>query len=103
MLQLKIRPLALRDITEIAEYLEAQSGLELAQRFVSAIESDLERLCQLPDIGSPCHFQRTEAQSIRRWPVDGFERWLIFYEPTNKCIEIIRVLHGARNISEILD
>lgn len=103
MLRLTIRPLALQDISEIAEYLYVQSGSELADRFVSAIEGDLHRLCQLPDIGSPCHFQRTEVQNLRRWAVNGFERWLVFYLPKNTAIEIIRVLHGARNISEILD
>lgn len=103
MRRLSIRPRALRDVGEVAEYLEQQSTLELAVRFISALEGDLERLCLMPEIGASCQFRRVEASNIRRWPVDGFEKWLIFYRATKTKIEIIRVLHGARNIGEILD
>ncbi len=39
---------------------------------------------------------------LRRRPVKGFERYLIFYHLSDGKVHIIRVLHGARDISSIL-
>jgi len=103
MRHVKIRPLAWQDISETAEYLESQSGLELAERFLNAIIADLELLSKMPQMGALCGFQSSEARDIRRWPVTNFERWLLFYKPLDSEIEIARVLHGAQDINAILD
>lgn len=31
-----------------------------------------------------------------------FERWLIFYIPADNTVQIVRVLHGARDLPTIL-
>jgi len=36
------------------------------------------------------------------WPVNGFRRQLIFYISTNETIEIVRLLHGARDVDSLL-
>jgi toxin ParE1/3/4 len=40
---------------------------------------------------------------LRQWPVPGFEKYLIFYRPAEDGIDVVRVLHGARDLDAILD
>ena len=39
---------------------------------------------------------------VRSWGIRGFPNHLIFYRPTDDRIEVIRVLHAARDIETIL-
>jgi len=43
----------------------------------------------------------TRLKGLRRIPVKGFENYLVFYLPHQGGIDVIRVLHGARNIDNI--
>jgi hypothetical protein len=43
------------------------------------------------------------TRHVRRWPVKDFESWLIFYQPRRYGVEIVRIIHGARNIKALLD
>lgn len=74
MCRLLFRPRAWQDITETAEYLEAQSGIELAERFINAVNETAQSLLKMPQIGSPCRFQRPELRDYRVMQVDDFER-----------------------------
>ena len=38
---------------------------------------------------------------MRRTPVRGFRQFILFYRANDAGIEIIRVLHGARDIESI--
>lgn len=40
---------------------------------------------------------------LRRWPIPGFRNYLIFYRPMENGVEIVRVLHGARDIAAALE
>jgi toxin ParE1/3/4 len=40
---------------------------------------------------------------LRIWRIDGFPNHLIFYRPIEGGIEIVRVLHGARDIDAVLE
>jgi len=42
------------------------------------------------------------AEGLRRWPVPGFRNYLIFYRPTETGVNIVRVLHGSRDITAAL-
>jgi len=39
---------------------------------------------------------------IQHWAVRGFESHLIFYRDTEEALEVIRILHGARELESIL-
>jgi toxin ParE1/3/4 len=45
---------------------------------------------------------KPQAVSVRSWPVKGFGNYPIFYHPTRYGIEIIRIIHGARDIETIV-
>ena len=40
---------------------------------------------------------------MRSWAVSGFENYLIFYRPQSEGIEVVRFVHGARDIPSLLD
>ncbi len=39
---------------------------------------------------------------LRRWSVTGFPNHLILYREWNGVLEVVRVVHGARNLVELL-
>lgn len=97
-------PRAERDIEcQVDYYLLEVGSLDPAERFVVALEETLELLVGNPGIGSAREFARNELAGVRSFPVKSFGRHLIFYRPTEQGIEILRVLHGARDLGAILD
>jgi hypothetical protein len=53
------------------------------------------------EAGQRCNFASDMAEGIRVWPANGFRNPLIFYRPMNEGVEIVRVLHGARDIESL--
>jgi len=98
-----VRARARRDILSSAEYLDEHAGVETAQRFLDATQSTFEALAKMPKLGSLCAFRKPALRRIRRWPVKGFENWLIFYQARRNGVEIVHLIHGARGIESLLD
>jgi toxin ParE1/3/4 len=98
-----IRPGAWRDINQQLDYLETQAGLETAERFLDQLRASADELALMPSIGRLCGFRRPSLRRVRRWPVKGFSNWLIFYLPLQEGVEILHVMHGARDIESLLD
>lgn len=92
-----IRQCADRDLDEHLVFLARQSH-GLANRFLDAFEQTVRRLAETPDRGFPW-----ESTEIRVWSVRGFGNHLVFYRLIDDGIEIIRVLHAARDIGSLLD
>lgn len=97
-----IQPRAERDIEERADYLRRNADLATGARFQAAALNDILGLLEAPLKGSPRRFRHARLAELRQWPVSGFERVLIFYRWTDYGIEVLRVLHGARDIARIL-
>ena len=97
-----LRPKADIDIDCQFEFLAVEAGLATALRFLKAFQQTCDRLQEEPELGSPRTFGDPRLAGLRVWPVSGFRRQLIFYIPTRHTIEIIRVLHGARDIEGLL-
>ena len=94
------RTQAERDIEESFVYI-GEENLDAGVRFLVAAEESLEFVAKMPLIGSPREFRSSRLRNIRVWPVKGFEDHLIFYRPTDDGIEVLRVLHGKRDIEDI--
>ncbi len=102
MAEVFVRARARRDILSNAEYLEEHGGLETALRFLDAIQNTFEALARMPKMGASCAFRSPALRHIRRWPVKGFENWLIFYLARRNGVEIVHLIHGARDIESLL-
>jgi toxin ParE1/3/4 len=56
----------------------------------------------MPGIGSPRYAEIPLVRGIRMLAIKDFEKYLLFYLESEDCVDVIRVLHGARDIPEAL-
>jgi toxin ParE1/3/4 len=98
-----VRPLAWREINKELDYLEEQAGLKTAERFLDQLIKSFDTLAHMPKMGVLCGFRKPATRRLRRWPVKDFENWLAFYQVRRYGVEIVHVLHGARDIERLLD
>jgi toxin ParE1/3/4 len=97
-----IRPAADRDLDEQAEYYLSRSP-DTAVRWYQATEEAIEFLARNPGIGTIRETRKSILRGIRTWPISGFERHIIFYRPIDAGVDILRVIHGSRDIDRILE
>ncbi len=97
-MKIAFRRQALRDLENVYLHLVGTSP-QVADGFLAAIREELSLLASHPFLGRRRHF---EHLGLRSWRVRGYEKFLVFYRPTDRQVEIIRILHGARDIAELL-
>ena len=61
------------------------------------------RLSGMPGIGSPYETANPRLAGLRCVRISGFPRYLVFYRSLEENIEVVRVLHGSRDIKTILE
>jgi toxin ParE1/3/4 len=101
MVHAVILPRAQADIDETAAYI-AGDNVRAGLGFLTALGAVCVRLTEMPRLGRVCVEPSPRGAEIRCCPVKGFANWLVFYRPQQDRIEIIRVLHGARDVGTIL-
>jgi toxin ParE1/3/4 len=77
--------------------------MDAAAKFLDALERDYLKLLRMPGMGAKREFENPRFVDLRSWPVSGFRNYLIFYRRISSGIEIVRVLHGARDIESIFE
>ena len=82
-------------------YFGEQADVELAERYFAAIDKTCLQLVKHPQSGTLYDSEIARLKGLRRFPVSGFEKYLIFYLPQGNGIDVIRVLHGARDIDSL--
>lgn len=96
-----IRPRAQADIDDTVEYL-GQDNPDAARRFLTATEQTFQQLLVTPGLGQVREYLNPKLRGLRSWRIRRFERWLTFYRPTDDGIEVVRILHGARDLAPLL-
>lgn len=96
------RPRARLDLLEQFVYLGQQGNVELAERYFGAVQATCARLARQPRSGTHYGSRIPRLAKIRRAPVRGFSKHYVFYVPTSTGIDVVRVLHSARDIDRIL-
>jgi toxin ParE1/3/4 len=96
------RDSALADLADHAFYL-AEDAPDVADRFIDAFEAAAERLSQMPHIGATYPTGNPALFGLRRWPLKGFEKYLIFYLVFEDAVDIVRIIHSSRDLARILD
>ena len=92
-----IRAAAKRDLLRHAFYI-ADNSPQAAARFLDAARDTFEQLLRFPTLGSSHDPMVSRLEGIRRFRVKGFEDYLVFYRPTQTGIDVVRLIHGARDI-----
>lgn len=90
------RPLAGADIDEIWDYIAADRLVQ-ADAWVDRLEGKLRLLATRPMMGRA---REELSADVRSMP---FERYVIFYVPLADGIDIVRVLHSARDIDAVFE
>ena len=86
---------------EQAEYLTVHGSVEVGLRFYRAAEEAFQLLSRRPKLGSVIKFGSPYLTGVRTFPLKGFPAHLVFYRPVKDGIEIVRVLHGARDLKRL--
>jgi toxin ParE1/3/4 len=76
---------------------------DAANRFRHAAEATLTALAKTPGLGEPYQVANPQLVGLRCARVRRFKNYLIFYRPIPGGIDVIRVLHAARDIRDILE
>jgi toxin ParE1/3/4 len=98
-----VRPKADRDIDDIADELSERASLEVGLHFLANTYKTLTLLVSHPEMGWPCRSQNRQLPNVRVFQVGKpFEKYLIFYQALGERLEVLRVLHGAQDLEQIL-
>ena len=87
-------PSARRDLQEILEFI-ALDKPAAALRHVERLEDACLELAKNPELGAA---RNDILPRLRVWSVGNY---VIFYRPSDDGVEIIRVVHGARDFNEL--
>jgi antitoxin ParD1/3/4/toxin ParE1/3/4 len=94
----RLTPAAVDDLFEIWKFI-AEQNLTAADDVEADLLSNCQRVAERPDLG---HYRRDLTdKSVRFFTVR--DTYLIVYDPATMPLEVIRVLHGARDVSAELE
>lgn len=85
------RPLAAADILDIWDHI-AEDSLDQADRWIDKLDEKFGILATQPLMGRA---REELAAGLRSFP---FGRYVIFYMPVQDGIDVVRVLHSARDV-----
>jgi toxin ParE1/3/4 len=89
-----VQPQAKEDMLQIYAYI-ADSNLEAADRVAKAIDDTIDYLCENPMSGNKIEFD--PENKMRSRTVLKFRNYIIFFRQEDNTLQILRVLHSARN------
>ena len=90
--------LAERDLDQIKGYLVEHAGPRIARRVMKGIRSALDLLGKDLDAGHGR--EDLTSRPVKFWAVYSY---LVVYDPETKPVQILRGLHGMRDVEDILN
>ncbi len=91
-----LTPLAEQDLIDIWDHV-ATDNISAAHRLLNRLEATIRKLAKTPLIG---HFREDLADRRQRFFL--VYSYLIVYRPESRPMQVLRVLHAARDIRELL-
>jgi len=90
------RPAVRNDLIDMYMHI-ARDNRDAAERFLDAVEATFKSVAEMPGMGTALPELNPRLPLLRRIPVKAFHNYVIYYVPTDGGIQVIRVLHAARN------
>ena len=97
-----LRPRADQDLDEHSYYLAKEANPEVGHRFLVAAHETFALLATQPEMGWRFRLKHPRLESLRVFRISGFEKMLVLYLPLESGVEIVRVIHGSRNLLALL-
>ena len=92
-------PESLADIALQADYYAHRENIALAQRFTDVVKATVRLLATHPRIGKETDYEHPKLAGIRFFLVrKPFDKHLIFYRVCGSTLDIVRIVHGARDL-----
>jgi toxin ParE1/3/4 len=92
-----LAPEAASDLVQIWRYVKKQSSTAVAERVESVIREKIVFLAGSPGAG---HWRKNLTdEPVRFFPVYSY---LIVYRPETKPLQVVSILHGRRDLEQIL-
>ena len=99
----RLRPAAGRDLEAIVDYLAQRSPIA-AVRFVEAAQATFEHIGFMPEAFPAAPTRKAGLKGIRWRALTGaFTRYAVFYRAEGTYVDVVRVLHLARDIEAIFE
>ncbi len=92
-----LAPEAARDLVQIWRYIKKHSTVEMADRVESVIRNKIVFLAGNPSAG-PWRKDLTDAP-VKFFPAYSY---LIVYRPDTKPLQVVSILHGRRDVKQLL-
>lgn len=100
--RLRVTPAADKDIEEIAAYI-VRDSVEQAMRFYVAVEATYGHVVQRPNAWRPVmDLGQPRAEGLRYRPLLGFPNHLVLFRVLAETVEVVRILHAARDLPAVL-
>jgi toxin ParE1/3/4 len=90
-------PLAHEDLQTIWDYLAEEAGEETAEGLLDVIQEKCEKIAASPEAGQ---LRNELLVNLRSFVVKSY---VVFYMPLSDGIDVVRVLHGARDIETVFE
>jgi toxin ParE1/3/4 len=94
------RRTAQSDLLHLARWI-AQDNPAAAHRFLDAAREAADVLAGQPRLAPAGRFRSRGLARIRIWPIRGFRKILIIYAAERTGIDVLRVVHGARDLDAL--
>lgn len=99
-----LTPTAKAELNHQVSYLHLHGSARIAERFVDAVQKSFEQLAKMPELGSEVPVRRVLLSGMRCWPMKKpFQKYVIYYRMTADSIDIIHLLHSARDSDTLLN
>ncbi len=98
-------PESLADIALQAAYYAQRENMALAQRFTEMVKATVRLLAIHPRLGKETDYDHPKLVGLRFFPVrKPFDKHLIFYRVSGSTLDLVRVIHGLRDLRwELID
>ena len=96
MSKYKLTPKARRDLSSIYNYIADESSDSRADNYLRKLKGTLQTLADSPGMGTPRDYT---PPGVLAFPKDSY---MIFYLKQAPDVEIVRVLHAARDLENLL-
>lgn len=73
-----------------------------AERFMKAVRAAVGQVCKRLGL-VPITLKNPVLSGLRSWPVAGFPAIRVYYLVSEKLVRVVRVLHGKRDLSAVLE
>lgn len=95
----QVKPRARGDTVRQYRWYVEHASVEVADCYLAAVDAAIRKLSECPHGGVLCRFRSERFRGFRFIPLERpFDVFLLFYRFDSSTLEVMRILHSARDI-----